>query len=144
MDCTKSKWWFRIELGKWNYFVCYFGDFFLISLRHLPNSIQNSSITEDRHNSSAMQTTMDCTKTGWQFRIEVFVERHRIFVFGARIVDLDVPPKCVWAVQRNVSAGHSRNLGTFWRNLQTRSKARHTLAKKEIDSWGCMLIIYFQ
>ena len=37
--------WTGIELWKWSYSVCCSGDVSLISLRHLPNSIQNSSIS---------------------------------------------------------------------------------------------------
>ena len=40
-SCTG--WRFRMELQKLNYSICRLGDVFLISLRHLPNSIQNSS-----------------------------------------------------------------------------------------------------
>ena len=39
--CTERG--FRIGLRKCTYSVCSSGDVFLISLRHLPNSIQNSS-----------------------------------------------------------------------------------------------------
>ena len=35
----------RIALRKWNYSVCCLRDVFLIPLRHLPNSIQNISIS---------------------------------------------------------------------------------------------------
>ena len=38
-------WWFRIELREWNYYVCCSGYFFLISLTHLPNSIQKNKIS---------------------------------------------------------------------------------------------------
>ena len=39
---SRTGWLFRIELQKWNYSVSCLGNVFLISLRHLPNSTQNT------------------------------------------------------------------------------------------------------